>query len=108
MQRAAVALRTTAEELRPELKRLVGESEQTPGAVRTALSGPQIAMMTKDLMTTTQQIRLIAQNLQGESRSVMKNLSGAMQAAARAADQATVVIAGMDTTIGKKSPYGRI
>ena len=104
MQKAAVALRTTAEELRPELQRLVGESEQTLGAVRTALSGPEIATMIKDLTATTQQIRLIAQNLQGESKSVMKNLSDATQAAARAADQATVVIAGMDTTIGKKSP----
>jgi paraquat-inducible protein B len=104
MQKTAVALRTTAEELRPELKRLVGESEQTLGAVRTALSGPEIAMMIKDLTATTQQIRLIAQNLQGESKSVMKNLSDATQAAARAADQATVVIAGMDSTIGKKSP----
>ena len=104
VQRASVALRTTVEEMRPALQRLVGESEQTLGAVHAVLSGPEIGTMIKDLTTTTQQIRLIAQNLQGESKSVMKNLSDTTQAAARAADQATTVIAGLDTTIGKKSP----
>ena len=41
MQKTAVALRTTGEELRPELKRLVGESEQTLGAVRTHCRAPR-------------------------------------------------------------------
>jgi paraquat-inducible protein B len=104
VQKAAVALRETVEDLRPALERIVGESEQTLSAVRTALSGPEMSRMMNDLKAATEDIRLIATDLREESTSVMRNLSDATEAASRAAGEASMVIAGLDTTIGRKSP----
>jgi MlaD protein len=104
VQKAAVALRETVEDLRPALDRIVGESEQTLAAVRTALSGPELSRMMGDLTAATEDIRNIATDFRGESQSVMKNVSDATEAASRAAGAATTVIAGLDTTIGGRSP----
>jgi paraquat-inducible protein B len=104
LQAAAVAVRRAGEALPDQLERVTTETEATLGAVRATVGGPELRAALADLQATAQELRTVAASLGDDGEAAIAGLNQASVAIRDGAQQAARTVAGLDASIGARSP----